>query len=93
MVPTVAFPPAISLTDQVTPVLVVPVRIAVNCICPETFTVADGRLMETFTACGAGAVESCPPQDARMKVATVMLIATRRERLSMFHPLGIGSTI
>ncbi len=59
MVPTVALPPAVPLTAQVTPVFVVPVTLAVNCCVEPVLTVADVGATATATvlaATGAGIV-------------------------------------
>jgi hypothetical protein len=50
IVPTVEFPPVTPFTDQVTPVLVVFVTVAVNCWAPEVWTEALAGETETDTA-------------------------------------------
>lgn len=63
--PTVAFPPAVPLTVQVTLVFVVLLTVAVNCCVVETMTTAEVGLIEIVTAGGGGAAPPPPPQPVR----------------------------
>lgn len=63
MVPAAALPPGVPFTCQVTPVFVVPVTVAMNCVLAPGLTVTVAGV--TVTVIGGGGGILLPPQELR----------------------------
>jgi hypothetical protein len=75
MVPTVAFPPARSFTDQLTPWLLLPVTVAVNCCLCVTFRVCVVGLTATTISTVRFTAFEVPPPGLGVTTVTAKLPA------------------
>ena len=89
IVPTVALPPVIAFTCQVTVVLLVFSTVAVNCCVPPTATVADAGEIITVTATGVCVVER-PPQ---LKISNALNPAAASHTEDANRPIALEDFI
>ena len=88
MVPTDEFPPVLPFTDQVTPVFVVPVTVAVNCCCSPRNTDTAAGETETVTEGGGGGLldEEDPPAVPQPTSQKAETVPNRNITAAPLHP-------